>query len=104
MLLCYLEEVLAGDDESQLGTEVFCLGLAPSHPLDQLRDVISHCLQEAGKLKLSSSSMVNYQNRVENDPSDKCLLDVISLLGDACPGPWIYIAPLASPVLTNTES
>lgn len=51
--LCYLEEVLAGDDESQLGTEVFCLGLAPSHPLDQLGDVISHHLQEAGKWGLS---------------------------------------------------
>lgn len=49
--LCYLEEVLAGDDESQLGTEVFCLGLAPSDPLDQLRDVIGHCLQEARKIK-----------------------------------------------------
>lgn len=43
------EKVLARDDESQLGAEVFCLGLTPSHPLDQLRDVISHCLQEAKK-------------------------------------------------------
>lgn len=41
---CYLEEVLAGDDESQLGAKVFSLGLASSHSLDQLRDVISHCL------------------------------------------------------------
>lgn len=72
MILCYLEEVLAGDDESQLGTEVICLGLAPSHPLDQLRDVISHGLEEAGKFKLSTPRMVNYQSRVENGPSDKC--------------------------------
>lgn len=54
----YLEEVLAGDDESQLGTEVFCLSLAPSHPLDQLRDVISHCLQEARRQTLSTAGMV----------------------------------------------
>lgn len=59
VLLCYLEEVLAGDDESQLGTEVFGLGLAPSHPLDQLRDMIGHRLWEAGKWKLSYLSMGN---------------------------------------------
>lgn len=86
----YLEEVLAGNDESQLGAEVFCLGLAPSDPLDQLRDVISHCLQGARKLKVSTLSMVSYQNRVENAPSDKCSSDVLSLrVGDAYPRPWI---------------
>lgn len=51
--ICYLKEVLAGDDEGQLGAEVFCLSLAPSHPLNELRDVIGHCLQEARKEELS---------------------------------------------------
>ena len=51
MLLCYLEEILAGDDESQLGTEVFCLGLTPPDSLDQLRNVIGNRLQKAIKMK-----------------------------------------------------
>ena len=55
MLLQYLEEVLAGDDESQLGAQVFCLSLAPSDPLDQLRNVIGHHLQEERKMKTAHS-------------------------------------------------
>lgn len=31
-------------------------------------------------------------------------VDVLSLLGDACPRPWIYTAPLVIWVLSNTES
>lgn len=58
----------------------------------------------SGKMKTELPSMVNYQNRVDNDPRDQCFLDVPSLLGDASPRPWIYTAPLASWVLTNIES
>lgn len=71
----YLEEVLAGDDECQLGTEIFCLGLAPSDPLDQLRDVISHRLQEARKMKTEHTQDGDVPKRGVwgNAPSDNVL-------------------------------
>ena len=40
----HLEEVLAGDDKGQLSAEVVRLGLAPSHALHQLRDVVGNRL------------------------------------------------------------
>lgn len=82
MLPCYLEEVLAGDDESQLGAEVFCLGLTPSDPLDQLRDVISHCLQEARKLNWAHLAWIT---RTGWKMTQWCFLAVLSLLGMPVP-------------------
>lgn len=40
----YLEEVLAGVYQGKLGTQVLSLCLAPSHPLDKLRNVIGNIL------------------------------------------------------------
>ena len=40
----HLEEVLAGDDKGQLSAEVVWLGLATSHALHQLRDVVGNGL------------------------------------------------------------
>lgn len=75
MLLQYLEEVLAGDDESQLGAQVFCLSLAPSDPLDQLRNVIGHCLQEERKMKTEHirDSELPKQHVGANAPSDNVM-------------------------------
>lgn len=75
MLLCYLEEVLARDDESQLGTEVFRLGLAPPDSLDQLRNVIGHCLQKAIKMKSehTQGSELPKQRGGRKDLSDSVL-------------------------------
>ena len=74
-LLQYLEEVLAGDDESQLGAQVFCLSLAPSDPLDQLRNVIGHRLQEARKMKTEHirDGELPKQRVGANAPSDNAL-------------------------------
>lgn len=66
--LSYLQEVLAGDDESQLGTEVFGLSLAPSHTLYKLRDVISHRLQRARKQELSMCREGQLAKGKGNDP------------------------------------
>lgn len=41
---CYLQEVLAGTDESQLSAGTVRLRLAASDSLDQLRDLLCHHL------------------------------------------------------------
>lgn len=42
----YLQEVLAGSNESQLGAGAVRLGLASSHSLHQHRDLLCHHLPE----------------------------------------------------------
>lgn len=42
----YLQEVLAGSNESQLGAGAVWLGLASSHALHQHRDLFCHHLPE----------------------------------------------------------
>lgn len=78
--VCYLQEVLAGDDEGQLGAEVFCLSLAPSHPLNELRDVIGHCLQEERKEELSMRREEQTAKGQGKDPKCCCSMR------DALPG------------------
>ena len=75
MLLHYLEEVLSGDDESQLVAQVFCLSLAPSDPLDQLRNVIGHRLQEERKMKTEHirDGELPKQHAGTNAPSDNVM-------------------------------
>ena len=81
--VCYLQEVLAGDDEGQLGAEVFCSSLPPSHPLNELRDVIGHCLREVSKEELSMRREEQSAKRQGNDPKRCCLLR------DPLPRMWV---------------
>lgn len=64
------------------------MSLAPPHTLDQLRDVIGHCLQGARRLKLNTAR--------NNDP---CVLT----LEDDSAEPWVYTAYLDSLVLSKTK-
>ena len=43
-MVVYLQEVLAGNDEAKLGSQVLRLSLATPHALNQLRDVVCNRL------------------------------------------------------------
>lgn len=48
----YLEEVLAGSDEGELGTGAIRLGLTAPHSLDQHGDLVSHHLRWQGNTRV----------------------------------------------------